>query len=368
MDNNIIEKQKRHRFKFKKDQYKCSSIEDLKEAAKHLTNFNGNTISNFLKQQIELKKFVEDIFNSNQKKYCTLNKTFIALVKDIEFGHCKLCNKELNYDQTWAKADYCSNRCKLSIQENPFSRETVKKKIKQTNLEKYGVINPMFCDAIKEKLKITNLQKYGLENSFQREDIKEQIKQTNLEKYGVEHLYQSEEIKQKFKNSRKITAFENFQNICLNLGYTLLCDFEHYIGTNNIYQVQCKKCGNIFNTRYDDGKLISRCFVCEPRKFPPIRSKKEIEVYDYVSSIYKGKVISNDRTVIGPQEIDIFLPDLKLGFEFDGTYWHSLKSDNYHKHKDELGLKSGVKIYHIDEVDWDNKQQEVKNFIFSLIF
>jgi hypothetical protein len=34
-------------------------------------------------------------------------------------------------------------------------------------------------------------------------------------------------------------------------------------------------------------------------------------------------------------EIDIYLPELKLGFEFNGLYWHSnkFKEKNYHLNK-----------------------------------
>lgn len=52
------------------------------------------------------------------------------------------------------------------------------------------------------------------------------------------------------------------------------------------------------------------------------KSKGEIEVREYIKSIYSGEIISNDRIQLGGKELDIYLPELKLAFEYDGTYWH----------------------------------------------
>jgi glucan-binding YG repeat protein len=68
------------------------------------------------------------------------------------------------------------------------------KKVKSTNLEKYGVENPFQSEEVKEKGKATCLEKYGVENPFQSEEVKEKIKATCLEKYGVENPSQNSEI------------------------------------------------------------------------------------------------------------------------------------------------------------------------------
>ena len=74
-----------------------------------------------------------------------------------------------------------------------------KKKTKQTNLKKYGVEYTLQREDIREQIKQTNLEKYGVENPLQNNDIKEKVKQTNLERYGVEYTWQNEEIKEKIK-------------------------------------------------------------------------------------------------------------------------------------------------------------------------
>lgn len=64
-------------------------------------------------------------------------------------------------------------------------------------------------------------------------------------------------------------------------------------------------------------------------------------------------------------EIDIFLSELNLGIEFDGSYFHSIHNMkrsrphwpekdlvNYHQIKDDFFISKGIKILHIKEEDW----------------
>jgi len=72
-------------------------------------------------------------------------------------------------------------------------------------------------------------------------------------------------------------------------------------------------------------------------------------------------------------DIDIFVPELNKGIEFDGTYHHSFKcmrknknkkhwSDedirNYHEIKDAWFLSKGIQILHIKEEDWIKDKEE----------
>lgn len=55
-----------------------------------------------------------------------------------------------------------------------------------------------------------------------------------------------------------------------------------------------------------------------------------------VLEIFKGqKVIRHDRTVLKGKELDIYLPDLKLAIEYNGSFWHSSdrKDRKYHQEK-----------------------------------
>lgn len=92
-------------------------------------------------------------------------------------------------------------------------------------------------------------------------------------------------------------------------------------------------------------------------------SKGEREVLDYIKTIYVGEIKTNDRRVIRPKEIDIYLPGLKIGIEYNGEYWHSKHEANnpgYHFLKEQCCKKAGIELINIWENDWKTKNDEVK--------
>lgn len=92
-------------------------------------------------------------------------------------------------------------------------------------------------------------------------------------------------------------------------------------------------------------------------------SKLEQEVYEFVENIYSSEVLSNQRfkTELGVKEVDIYLPELNIGFEVNGFYWHSdkhlmskygLSSKEYHSSKRVSLEKLGIRLLFIWEDDW----------------
>ncbi|MCH5167400.1 MAG: hypothetical protein J1F35_05845 [Erysipelotrichales bacterium] len=81
--------------------------------------------------------------------------------------------------------------------EHPMQSEKYKKYFKKCIEKKYGngVTNVWQAEEVKKKLKNTWLEKYGTSVPSKSEEIKEKIKQTNLERYGVSCTLQIPEIK-----------------------------------------------------------------------------------------------------------------------------------------------------------------------------
>ena len=75
--------------------------------------------------------------------------------------------------------------------------ECAKEKIKQTNLERYGVEHAAQNSEVKERTKQTNINKYGVEYPIQNSEVKEKQKHTNIEKYGFISSSQNSEVKEK---------------------------------------------------------------------------------------------------------------------------------------------------------------------------
>lgn len=75
---------------------------------------------------------------------------------------------------------------------------------------------------------------------------------------------------------------------------------------------------------------------------------------------------TNNRTVCKPQEIDIVIPTLKIGIEFNGLYWHSeihKDSIHYHRKKSETAKSNGFELIHIWEDDWKYRNDIVRSIL-----
>lgn len=97
--------------------------------------------------------------------------------------------------------------------------------------------------------------------------------------------------------------------------------------------------------------------------------KKENSIIEFLKKNYDGKIVKGDRTILYGQEIDIYLPELKIGFEFNGIYWHSelFKHRNYHFDKSMYSRERGISLTHIWEDDYENKKEIVESIILNKI-
>lgn len=95
-------------------------------------------------------------------------------------------------------------------------------------------------------------------------------------------------------------------------------------------------------------------------------SKAEIEIYNYITSFYKKEVIQNDRHL--GFELDIYIPDQKLAFEYNGTYFHStLKNcpEDYHRNKQLICLDNGIRLVHLYEFEFKKNKDLLLHFVKS---
>lgn len=80
-------------------------------------------------------------------------------------------------------------------------------------------------------------------------------------------------------------------------------------------------------------------------------------------------IVRNDRDVISPYELDIYIPEKKIAIEFNGSYWHSeiFKDKYYHQLKTLACLKEGVHLIHIFEYEWENQNRKVLQLIKNIL-
>jgi len=103
---------------------------------------------------------------------------------------------------------------------------------------------------------------------------------------------------------------------------------------------------------------------CNKHKNQMFLSKKENEIYDWLKTIYNGKIEKNYR-MFGNKELDIFIPNLNLGIEFNGLYWHSEKHKNKQAHFEKFKFfhEKNIKIITVWEDEWKDKQEIVKSIV-----
>lgn len=314
----------------------------------------------------------------------------ITGICDICGSEKKISKKSYNIQSNFSKGIFtCSKKCSLLKSkktnlekwgvENPFQSEEIKEKIKKTNKRKYGVCNPQQCDSIKKKTKKTNLEKWGYESVSKSEIVKNKVIRTNNIKFGVDYPSMNKDIIKKMKlTTYKRYGVDNFSKtnkfkeiLSNKYFYRMLDKLKRHgelINSNNgEYEIECGLCNNSYKILYtlmynrlSNGDVI--CIHCNPKK----QTIQENKLYDFINENYNGRILKNTRNIIS-NELDIYLPDLNLAFEFNGLYWHSdlYKKKSYHLDKTKECDKIGIQLIHVWEDDWMYKKNIVKSLILN---
>lgn len=278
-------------------------------------NYNNNNTNGAYSKETSLKKNYNDIYNLINK-YIEDNK----INKDIPFKEkcylfvnkinkipvCKNCNSDVKF--IGIKLGYhssCSCKCSTILNNH---------KITESIKNKYGVDHPSKIPHV-----IANRKEQRIDK------IKTEIHPAELLSYVDDHI--------------KIKC-----DICNKIHET------HY----NIYaqRVQLDLDWRNCITGYMNGK-----------------SNGEIELIEYIKSVYTGPIDIRDRKILNGKELDVYLPDLKLAIEYNGLYWHSElhKDKKYHHDKWKLCNDKDITLIQIYEDEWIYKQEIIKSRLNSIL-
>jgi hypothetical protein len=309
-----------------------------------------------------------DICSTIKKSSNNAYNRYLSKSPDMKY-RCNKCNVELKRHTNLVKYGDKNYTNRNKYMNTLFERYgghynkliEFKDKIKFTCISKYGVYHPMKNKLIKNKQQNTIKEKFGT-NIFQSDYFLDKTVKTMNDRYGVTYSMQSKQISDKIKISSKKTKIEKILNKDPNI---VKIDYDA-----NLYHVFCESCHREFEIsphmytmrNISNSKL---CTICN--KIDRHTSGIEIKFTEEIKRIYEGKIILNSRNVISPYEIDIYIPDLKLAFEFNGIYWHSelYKDSDYHKIKSDRCLSDGIQLLHIWEDDWIYKQDIIKSIIIN---
>lgn len=287
----------------------------------------GNKMSDKSKKNISLKNTGKKPWNKGLKFDDTTMQKNSALKREEKYKSGELIRKVVKHtDQTKIKI---ARSIKIYAQNNPEELHNRALKSLETKKQKGLDLAPfrgrVHTDESKLKISKKSIEIAKLKRIESRKNILEKINQSNL---------------------------------------TLLNDFDDYY-----LELQCKECKTEFThtpQMFHPSKYNSKiCRICNPRNYD-YRSKGEIELYEYVKTLC-ADAINNYRYLI-KGEIDIFIPSLNIGIEYNGLYWHSEevleyngRNRTYDYEKYLKVMETGTRSIIIFEDEWQYKKEIVKS-------
>ena len=344
-----------------------------------------------------LHKQIIEFAEENNLTYIRFNQKLWHYMHQIKnMPLCKNCQKNTVkfVNITIGYLNYCSTKC---VSNSSVIREKKKASyiknygvdhifksniIKESFLRIYNVDNPSKHDSVKSKIanthrnkskeekdvankkrECTTYKKYGVTHIMKLDSTKDAIEKTMLRKYNVKNPMQLQHVKDKAKETNKALYIKKIKNAGISFirydkdKLVILCDEckdQYKITPYLLYQ-------RVF--RYN----ITPCTFCNP-----IESKKseyERELIDFIETITDHDIIKNTRNIIAPLELDLFLPDYNIAFEFNGLYWHNelYKDKNYHLYKKEQCIDKNINLIQIFEDEWKYKKEVVKSRIRNIL-
>lgn len=259
---------------------------------------------------------------------------------------------------SYFKTDECKEKLKELAERNGADSypktDECKRKTRESLERKYGCFYVQTED-FKNKSKNTSLDKYGVEFSTQSEEVKQRIKDANIKRYGVGSYSQ-----RSIKNYSIWNSKEKMVDFLSSLdAKPSLKEISEYFNVDE----------TALHNKY--GNLLDQYIDLNPK-----RSRYEDDIKEFLVSLGVKDIIKNDRSVLSGKEIDLYIPEEKLGIEFNGDYWHSdiFKNDHngrstYQQEKSLAAEKKGVFIFTVFEREWNDilTRENIKDRLKSLL-
>jgi hypothetical protein len=292
-------------------------------------------------------KFIS--FNKGYLNYCSYKCSSTCIKVREKYNNT--CIEKYGVNNVSKNSDIKNKKKDTFIEKYGVSTYLLTKDVKDIIKDKYGVKNVFELDYIQEKIKSTNIKKYGFSCALLNPAIKNKTKETNIKKYGTDHysktIISRERIIKKIYDKYSTKIDNNYEVLNKNKHINTI---KHKI-CEKVFEIQTQ----LIRKRKNNNSEI--CLICNPIK----PSYGEFELSDFIRRLGVN-VINKYRD---KYEIDVYVPELNIGFEFNGLYWHSeLFLDNdYHLVKSEYFKKKGIKIFHIWEDDWKHKNEIIKSIV-----
>jgi len=316
--------------------------------------------------------YLYKIIDQKKGKYWR-QKIYMFLNKINNPPKCS-CGNFISFDN---KKNQFKNKCEKCNRSNATKKDSQEKSFKKwqsifeedfniknpefKNKDKYNILIKINNEEIEiSKKRIHHLRKGGILNA-------DSIKSLSLNEID----FYTKELRNKwnfYKNLDEKTIKYRYPFVwksldIINKEKYHLNNFNElkFLVKNKIQEIpKCQICNNPVsfsssNQRYN--------INCDKHKFIVFTSNQEKEIYAFIKNLYIGKIERNYRFNFG--EIDIFIPELNIGIEFNGLYWHGeiYKDKDYHHKKAKNCNENNINLLTIWEDDWNYKKDIIKSII-----
>ena len=327
-----------------------------------------------------------------------------AYCYDQHYQTCAVCGKQFKIDPR--KDPYvktCSDECRYILAQRNTDTESRSEHQKESFMRKYGVTNAVHIPGSVDKIKETNRERYGSDWYTQTDEYRSRSKETCRERYGTDFALQSEKVKSKSRETWMRNYGTDNPSKSDKIKRKIKQAFNDIYGVDNFSQTRITNLDawtefkddpiTYIESHFDERPSVHDlteefgcCVASIYNILTPIngldhvkRSKSLVEndMLAFINSIYSGDIIQSCRSKIYPYEIDIFIPDISIGFECDPTATHNSsisdpwgsdpKSPSYHKMKTDMCEEKGIFLFHIFGYEWTHKRDIIESMIKNIL-
>lgn len=315
---------------------------------------------------------------------------------------CVICGKSIIYTcHPSDKPNTCSEQCKEELR-------------MRTNVERWGYRNPAYSESVRKKISASNIsgsvgavKRASTLSSMYGDGVVNPFQIPSVIAHNKKLLHDPEFLAHRYDEYKKKTGYDSpgsnpethRKRLETRAEHGPYESFSRAIITHNM--LDSSKVDNFLAFKEDPKNYILKHYSHKPTidelrtdlgvTDTPIyeilntwnitnltdrtRSCVELTIQHFIESL--GVVVDPDnRDIIKPKEIDLWMPEYSIGVEYDPTFTHNStvgafggdrpKSPSYHKHKSDAVREQGAFLFHIFGYEWVNSKQIIKSMLRNL--
>ena len=293
-----------------------------------------------------MKKLTNEIFIQKSKEtHCEKYDYSKVEYVDACTPVCIICPE---HGEFWQKPAYhlggsecpmCANkkRQEKNIRVNNIARENFVERANDTHSSKYDYSQFVYKNNRTPGAIICHEKdKYGNEHGMFHQSPYAHLSGQGCPKCKAENI----------NKERNLIAKETFEEKARKIHGDKYTYHGDYVDSRTKIMITCPKHGDFYQTPNE------HLLGCGCPKCGNVFSIAEDEIIELLKAV---NPIQRDRTVLKGKEIDVYIPSLKLGIEYNGLIWHSEKfNKDRHYHLDKLNgcNKQRIRLVQIFEDEW----------------